>query len=192
MSILFVGVACDLTAFSTLVVLWSVFSGLGPRFDELVQMPLQYFVQNYREAAGWATALVIIANLIAFTAATSRVRQTVRRISGGRNIEAQESAWWKLFHELPGASVYVGCFLEDGSYLRGRLHTYSRVSKESSDRELTLRSDPDQGIAYRAPGTTELQELENVGAVTVSARRLLLLTVTYIESIPVGNEPCVD
>lgn len=185
LSVLFVGVSCDLASVGVLAALWSLLPGLGPDFDQLVRMPARYLPEHYKEIVGWAAALIAIAIAIAFVAATSRIRWAMRRFSRRRGVEAQESAWWRLFHEHPGTLIYVGCFLEDGSYLRGRLHTYSRVSKEGPDRELTLRADGQVGISYRAPGAGELHELVNVGAVTLSARRILLMTVTYIADNPV-------
>ena len=77
----------------------------------------------------------------------------------------------------PDSKIYVGCELDDNSYLGGYLLTYSTEVKETGDRELAL-SGP---ITCRLSDGTET-ELHDVSAVTISARRLKYLMVSYIDT----------
>ena len=92
-----------------------------------------------------------------------------------RRYQDQQSAWWRLFHDNPGSRIYVGCTLDDGSYVSGFLNSYSKVGTEHADRELTLRAP----ITYRPPQDSDAVQLDNVGAVAISARHIMLMTVTY-------------
>jgi len=78
----------------------------------------------------------------------------------------------------------IGCELNDGSYLGGELFTYNSDEDETGDRELALSSP----ITYRAAGDDPV-DLEDVGAVSVSARQIKFLTVSYL---PVDDEDASD
>ena len=88
-------------------------------------------------------------------------------------------AWWILFKERnPGAAIpYAGVVLEDDTYLGGEVLSFSPDSDETPDREMTLGAP----IAYRGAGDHELTALD-VDAITISARRIRYLTVSYVDS----------
>jgi hypothetical protein len=86
------------------------------------------------------------------------------------------SAWWELFHANPGTRIYVGCELQDGSYIAGYLWRYSTETDETPDRELALTGP----VTYWPAGHPEPTEsMQNVGAVSIRASQMKFLTVTY-------------
>ena len=95
------------------------------------------------------------------------------------------SAWWDLFERYRDAKVYVGCELEDGSYLGGDLLTYNSDEDETENRELALAAP----ITFRASEADDDVELDDVGAVSVSARQIKFLTVSYL---PVDDDDASD
>ncbi|GHF40411.1 hypothetical protein FHX82_004822 [Amycolatopsis bartoniae] len=162
----FVSVAAD----AMVLLLFGLVRLIVPRWTpdvrQLIRDPGHYVPDHLTSLTLWGGALLLIAAALAFAAAG------VRR---GREHEAHVSGWTRLFSEHPGARIYVGCLLEDGTYVTGRLRTYSRSAEDGQDRDLTLTGP----ISYRAPGESSLAVLPDVGAAAVSARRLSLLTVTY-------------
>lgn len=92
--------------------------------------------------------------------------------------ESQLSAWWVAFTQYPphNANPYIGCQLTDGSFVSGWLHSYSREWEDSPDRDLTLRAP----ILFRPSGSAADAVLEDVGLTVVSARNILMMTVSYV------------
>jgi hypothetical protein len=102
-----------------------------------------------------------------------------------REHEAYLSGWSLLFSEHPGARLHIGCLLDDGSYVAGRLRSFSRAAEDVEDRELTLTGP----ILYRASNGQTTSPLPDVGAAAVSARHLVLLTVSYELPDPATTPP---
>lgn len=76
--------------------------------------------------------------------------------------------------------MYVGCYLDNGAYVCGLLHSFNRSESETADRELTLRRGTDHPLLFR-PGPDALpQPMTHVGTLAVSARHIVVLTVTYL------------
>lgn len=88
-----------------------------------------------------------------------------------------DSAWWRLFHEFDDSFIHVGCYLEDGSFLSGWLLSYAPDYRETADRDLTISAP----VFFRPAGEADGAVLERVGAVAISARRIVSLLVTYVE-----------
>ncbi|MFF0446712.1 DUF6338 family protein [Streptomyces sp. NPDC004609] len=185
-SILFVSVIVDVLVVGALETgsrfgLW-----YSPSFKALFDRPGDYVTAHFTAVCVWGAVALAVACATAYGAGAGRWWKVLppsgrqRWNDRVRRLEPQNSAWWLLFREHPDAEVYIGCVLEDGSYLAGVLHSYSRVPLEHGDRELTLRGD----ISYRPPGETETTVLPQVNAVAVSARRLAFLTVTYLPAAP--------
>lgn len=131
-------------------------------------------------------AACLLAMTMASAAFTVRARKGLRRVPGLgwltppiRGV-AFRSAWWRLFEEHPheGHRIYVGCTLEDGSYVAGWLFSHAIDYEETADRDLIL-SGP---VVFRPAGAGDGDDVElaNVGAVVVSARRIVHLFVSYI------------
>ncbi|CRK59347.1 hypothetical protein [Alloactinosynnema sp. L-07] len=179
--ILFSGVAVDAVVGVVLVLFWTAL-GAFPHFSTLVTDPRGYLAQHLAEVVLWAAGALSAAVLVAFLAASPRVGEWGGKFFGKtaeqrKRRDPQKSAWWLLFTEHPGMRVYVGCMLADGGYVAGYLHSFNTSVTESCDRELTLRGE----ISYRPANAADLVVLPRVNAVSVSAERIQLLTVTYVE-----------
>jgi Family of unknown function (DUF6338) len=191
LSILFAGVAVDGIALILMVVITQLTSLPHPDPQRLILDPKTYSARHLELMALWSVAAILLAGALAYAvapqpwrkAASGRMRTRLQDRT--RRLDGQQSAWWLLFHEHPDADIYLGCILLDGSYLAGVLHSYSRVSAEHQDRELTLRGE----IVYRAPGETDGAVLPDVNAVIVSARQLSVLTVSYLKPPDVAPLP---
>ena len=84
-----------------------------------------------------------------------------------------------------GHHVHVGCTLDNGSYVSGRLRSYSQVAEDTADRDLVL-SPP---IKVRPPGAGEAQEIQRVSWMTISARHIVTMAVTYVRKPPAALSP---
>lgn len=152
-----------------------------PDVGALIRTPDEYFREHYAQVTLWGTGLMALACIMALWAA--RVADHAGLIGALEKLglspqgrSSQEPAWWVLFEGAPEDSiVYAGCTLEDGTYFGGWVNSYSPDSDETADRELTLASP----IQYRAAGAAVVEDLA-VSAVSISARRLSYLTVTYV------------
>lgn len=166
-----VSVVCDLVVLSLALVVWSVLPRQTVDLTALFTRPGAYAVQHHVALWIWGVGLVAAASLLGVLVAGPMVDRLRRR-----NESPFLSAWGRLFTAHPDCRVHVGCHLSDGTYVAGWLLTYSRSATDVADRELTI-SGP---VQYRAPGQDEATELQNVGAVAVSARQLTLLQVSYV------------
>jgi len=186
LSVLFVSLVVDLVTLALLKLVALTGWWPSPGLRALALTPHGYAVGHFTVVVAWSAAALLTASALAYALGAGWWRRLLRPAWARRwderatRLESQKSAWWLLFHEHPDADMYVGCVLEDGSYLAGTLHSYSRVPDEHGDRELTLRGD----ILYRAPGDDTAAVLPQVNAVAVSARRLTFLTVSYLTPTP--------
>jgi hypothetical protein len=165
----FVSVVADAVVLLLFAGARALFPSLTPDPRQLLRDPGRYGLDHLGLVAAWGGGLLVVAAALATLAAGPPFRRRKREH------EAYASAWTLLFSEHPGARIYVGCLLDDGSYVTGRLRTYSRASEDDEDRDLTLTGP----ISYRGPGDTNAAVLPDVGAAAISARRLTLLTVSY-------------
>ncbi|MFG2049632.1 DUF6338 family protein [Micromonospora sp. NPDC048935] len=179
---IFAGIVIDFVAVALLGVVAQATSLAVPDFSRMLLGPGRYTSSHLPLVTAWSAALVgtaigcaVVASLTPWDRALPKVLRQ-RRDDRLRRTQSQQSAWWLLFHEHRDADIHVGCTLDDGSYVAGRLHSYSRAPVESSDRELTLRGE----ILYRPAGEVDAAILHDVNAVSISARRLILMTVTYV------------
>ncbi|MDW4910774.1 DUF6338 family protein [Streptomyces sp. ADMS] len=190
-SILFASVIVDAVALSLLKAGSSLGFWYTPAFRALYRSPRTYITDHFTAISLWSAAALALACVIGYGAGAGQWQSLLpalvqsRLHARTRRLEPQHSAWWLLFREHRDADVYVGCVLDDGSYLAGLLHSYSRVPSEHGDRELTLRGD----ISYRPPGDDVTVVLPEVNAAAVSARRLTFLTVSYVPRAADLSEP---
>jgi hypothetical protein len=182
LAILFVGVLVDIVVVMALVPLALLLPWPSPDLPMLIEQPRGYVAAELLTVAVWSLVGLAVATALAYALGARLWARPVpaswreRTSAAVRSGLPQQSAWWLLFREHPHTEVYVGCVLEDGSYVAGDLHSYSKVVAEHPDRDLTLRGD----IYYRAPGAKSGAVLPHVNTAVVSARRLMLLTVTYV------------
>ena len=93
-----------------------------------------------------------------------------------------------LFERMAeGREVHVGCTLDDGTYVRGRLRSFNNSADDAPDRELILGAP----IAYRSSEEDEEQEYP-VSAVCVAARHVVTLFVFYGEQVTSSLEEVVE
>jgi Family of unknown function (DUF6338) len=181
LSVLFASIAIDTVVLLLLAAASAVLRVQKVDASAFIADPQGYAAGNLGLIASWASAGFFLALLLAVTAGLRPWRRWLpaqwRRWTDDRErrYQSQQSAWWRLFHENPSSRVYVGCNLDDGSYVSGYLNSYSKVGTEHADREITLRAP----ITYRPPGDPEGAQVGSVGAVAISARHIVLMTVTY-------------
>lgn len=163
---------CDAAAILIFGALRAIIPGHTPDVGRLVRDGQSYFEAQYAYLGWWTLGLLALACGFGFVLG----RWPPRFAPVFADDITFTSAWWDLFEQYPDSTVYVGCELEDGSYLGGELFTYNSDEDETEDRELALSAP----ITYRSAGTDDEVELEDVGAVSVSARRIKFMTVTYL------------
>ncbi|MFJ6810944.1 DUF6338 family protein [Streptomyces anulatus] len=195
LSVIFVGALAD-SVFLLFAVLFAV---LGPSWAPdvyaLISRPGPYL--DTHPLRGMALLLWIVGGgcALGYLCAARPWRPVLRRRWPDRYRrehlrDPQQSAWWLLFHAKPGHRIYVGCYLDNGAYVSGLLHSFSRAETETADRELTLRADPAHPLCFRPGGVRDAGALENVGAVSVSARHIVVLTASYLRpNNPTSTRP---
>jgi hypothetical protein len=175
---------------------------LMPRFtpqpNELLFDTQRYVEEELTLVGAWAVVALVLSQGFAAILALGLLGRLFlpvfrrRRDYAGLAIhESQLSAWWIAFTQYPVAEAipYVGCQLSDGSYVSGLLHSYSRDWEDLPDRDLVLLGP----IQFRPAKANQVAVLEGVGMVVVSARNIVMITVTYqpAEAVPNVNSASV-
>jgi hypothetical protein len=117
-----------------------------PDLGLLLRDTRAYALSHYLELVWWAVALLILACILG--AALGRWGLPAWSLRFTAPSVGFHSAWWNLFNLDPGTRVYVGCELEDDSYIAGYLLTFNTDIGDHADRELTLTAP----IVYRPAG----------------------------------------
>jgi Family of unknown function (DUF6338) len=179
-------VSFELIVLVVFAVIRTVWPGLTPDVGALVRNSNAYLrgegghAGHYGQVAVWAVVLLGLAIVLAYTATFRRIRKRF----GKYPHESTTSAWWILFDTwLEGRDVHVGCNLDDGSYVEGKVGSFSRDSEETSERDLILS----QPILYRSPGSPDAVSYE-ASAVCISAGKIVTMFVTYIGGVQVTSE----
>ncbi|GGP77280.1 DUF6338 family protein [Saccharothrix coeruleofusca] len=181
-SLAFTSVLADAAALAVFAALRALFPKATPDVGRLVRDPGGYFGAHYATLFAWGAGLLALATLLAALAAAEWPRRLYlsRFRPDWKSTTSQSitylSNWWALFTRNPGTRKYVGCVLDDGSYVAGWLKWFSNSADDGPDRELSLTGP----IYYRKPNAAEAVELRDVHAVAVSARKIVLLTVSYL------------
>lgn len=181
LSVLFASIAIDSFVLLVLVAASLVLPVQKVDASGFIADPQGYVAENLKLVAVWASTGFLLALLLAVTVGLRPWRRWLptrwREWTDDRErrYQGQQSAWWRLFHDNPESRIYVGCTLDDGSFVSGFLNSYSKVGAEHADRELTLRAP----ITYRPSEASDAVQIDNVGAVAISARHVVLMTVTY-------------
>ena len=146
-----------------------------------------YLQGHYVRTAWWAVTFLAVAVLGAMGVAEVQEGQWLRRSRYLRGLAAPpdpstQSGWWIVFRPGldAGHGVHVGCTLDDGSYVSGRLRSYSQVAEDTADRDLVLRAP----IKVRPRGAAEAQEVQNVTWMMISARHIITMALTYVSRAP--------
>ncbi|MFF3657338.1 DUF6338 family protein [Streptomyces olivochromogenes] len=170
-AVVFCSVLTELAALVIFAALRGLRPDLTPDIGRLVREGATYARAHYAELAWWAGGLLLLACVLAAVTAV---------VTGGRPHASVMSAWWVMFEKwFPGENPLVGCILEDGSYIEGRLASFNVSSDDSPERDLVLV----EPLKYRAPGAPETHDFP-WGAACISARRIVSMFVSY----PLGPE----
>lgn len=180
-------VTASLAALAVTGVVFAVIRALLPGVTPDVRAALfrthAYLQVHYVHAAWWAAAFLAVAIAGAAGVATAQESRWLRRSRYLRGLAAPpdpstQSGWWIAFRPGldAGYQVHVGCTLDDGSYVSGRLRSYSQVAEDTPDRDLVLRGP----IMVRPRGVAEAREVPNVTWMTLSARHIVTMAVTYV------------
>jgi Family of unknown function (DUF6338) len=140
---------------------------------------------HYGQVAIWATGMLVVAVFLAYLATLPDVRAFAAARLGPYPHHSTVSAWWLLFEAWQdNRDIHVGCVLDDGSYVEGRLGSFSTESDDSADRDVILA----EPITYRPPGRDRVAAPYESAAVCISAARIVAMFVTYTEK-PVTSPP---
>lgn len=181
-----ISLCCDATVGVAFAVVRILLPTRTPDIGALVRHPGDYAREHYASLAWWGLGLLMAACLLGVALASTdigaKTAARLGRIPGLRwlappaNSVTFQSAWWRLFHQHEDSLVHVGCHLDDGSFISGWLLSYAADHDETGDRELTLSAP----VFFRPAGDADGADLDGVGAVAVSARRIVDLLVSYV------------
>lgn len=171
-------------------ILRTLWSGGTPDPGSIVRDPGTYLRGHYVMVTLWGAGLllvaVVVAALIAVPPAWSgrllprsgpwplpTIRTAIERRQ--RSPIAPESGWGTAFFRYPELQVHLGLRLMDGTYLYGRLLTFSPQIEENDDRSLQLAGP----VEIRTP-SAEAPESMEADVVVVSARAIKTMSVHYL------------
>jgi hypothetical protein len=168
-----VGVICDALVLLIFGIVRALFPEGTPDVGSIERQGTAYVKLHFVSIGWWFIGLFLASCGLAYVLGRFRP-EVAGRVASGKI--AFNSAWWELFHMQPDAYKYVGCQLQDGTYISGYLMRYSTEADETPDRELALSAP----ISYRPAGSQDAVTLDDVGAVIISARQLNFLTVSHV------------
>jgi hypothetical protein len=170
--------------FGLIRVIWP---GETPDVRSLLFQPHAYLQAHYVATAWWGGAFILVAVLgaagVAFAQGSARFAGTGPfRLLAPPPDPSSMSSWWIAFSGRDPAreEIHVGCAMDNGSFISGRLYSYSQLAADSADRDLVLRAP----LSVRAAGSTDVQPIERAALITVSARNIVSMTVTYVRKPP--------
>jgi hypothetical protein len=158
-----VSLAATGLVFAAIRALWP---GATPDVRSLIFRPHAYLEAHYVSTAWWSAGFLVVAIVGALGAAA---------LPATAPDPSTMSSWWIAF-DGRAEEIHVGCALDDGSYVSGRLASYSQVAEDTADRDLVLRAP----LSVRPPGGSELRPLDRAALMTISARHIVTMTVTYV------------
>lgn len=96
-----------------------------------------------------------------------------------RGAVTEDSAWQVALGAHPDKDKHVGLMLDDGHYIDGFLWTFSADTDETVDRDIAL-----QKPRLREPGSSDLNDMDGIDGIVVSARSIRAVTVAYLDKQP--------
>jgi hypothetical protein len=175
--------------FGLIRILWP---GGTPDIRRLLFDRQSYLPGHYVLTGWWAVALLAIAVLGSIGVAEAQSSERLSRIPWLTWLAAPPdpsvmSAWWVAFkYRVPKkVDIYVGCVVDDGSYVSGKVRTFSQVAEDSADRDLVLQAP----IRVRPPGGSQAELIDRAALMTISARHIVTMTVSYVRRQPAPAAP---
>lgn len=170
------------TELGVLIATWPLWSWVLD-VDRLIKEPRKYFGARPGLLASWFLGLLFLATAVAFALTLPKLRtiRPLRWVAGPYPHPSTSSAWWTLFEDYPNraippksSDIYVGCALDDGSYIDGLLSSFNTLAEDAPDRDLILLAP----IRHRGT-TSDTAKEHSASAVCISARRIVTMFVTY-------------
>lgn len=178
-------VSFELIVLAIFAVVRALFPSVTPDAGALVRDGSAYLRSHYGQFSLWAISLLSLSVAMAYSASLPRPRKWASKLHlrGYYPLKWMEayphsstvSGWWTLFEEW-GAErdIRIGCMLDDGSYVEGRLGSFSREGDDGPDRDIILAEPIDYG-----PTGAESAFPYACSALCVSATRIVQMFVTY-------------
>lgn len=183
-SIVVASVACELVVLLVFAVIRITWPHATPDVGKIVRGE-PYFKTHYALIATWGVLLLGTATALAYASTRPALRRRFTRVDYPHPSTA--SAWWIVFEKWKprsvGAEVRVACYLDDGSYVAGRVKTFNNAAEDTADRDLVLLAP----IEYRHAPTAAVKTLD-AGAVVISARRIQFMAAKHWAPRPPGSE----
>jgi hypothetical protein len=168
-------------------------------FESFVRSPKAYVRANPTPIFSWGLAFLVGSAAVAYAMGQLRGRRTPVSVSNflkrwprwlgwllwlprwaWRQLTyvhpSGSSAWRLLLDAKPASDKHVSIHLSDGSLVRGIVRYYNSDPNENGDREIVL----DSPIEYRAPKGKTMVPDYGANFVTIPARQITALFVTYI------------
>jgi Family of unknown function (DUF6338) len=187
-------VGISLTALAVVLALFGLFGLVWPQrapsVESLIFKRRPYLRAHYVSVAWWGIGMLAVAvvgsGLVAAILTSSRFARlpVVGRLAAPD--PSTMSAWWAAFGgwNEDEIEIHVGCTLDDGSYVAGRLYSYSQLAADTADRELLLMAPK-----IRPKGHDDLCELTGAGLMAISARHIVTMTISYVQLPSSGQAP---
>lgn len=183
-------VAIVTTSLTAIVIVGMLFACLRlllpsatPDVGRMLFDPRAYFRVHYVSVGWWGFGLLVLAVIGSLCLAAAQTSERLRHVSWLKWLvflpdRSSMSSWWLAFTvwSPDEVDIHLGCTLDDGSYVCGRLFSYSQLAGDVADRDLTLISP----IGVRSKGSDNVELIERAGLVTISARHIVIMTVTYV------------
>lgn len=178
------------TSLTTIVLVGVLFAGVRslwpgstPDSGRLLFDTRAYLRAHYVSVGWWGLGLLVLAVIGSAGVAVAQSSERLGRVSWLRWLafspdRSSMSSWWLAFTEWnpDEVDIHLGCTLDDGCYVRGRLFSYSQLAEDVADRDLTLVAP----IEVRPKGGDKVETVDQAGLMIISARHLVTMTVTYV------------
>jgi len=165
-----ISILANIVALGIFALVRILLPNMTPDIGEMVDDTESYVRESYASVTLWSLAVFALAVVLAALAANT--------VGGNAGHPSTMSAWWMLFRRYnPEKFRHVGCFLDDGSWVEGRLASFNKSADDTPDRELIL-VEPIKFAFARKDRATPYP----ANAVCISARRIVTMFVSYMPS----------
>lgn len=153
-------------------VLAASLSGLAVAFEA---QPIEYFLG--------IVGYLCVATLFGFLFGTPQLQKLVADVGGKPAIERDQSGWIRAFDAMDKAVILVSLQLKSGTWIQGRLGSYSATSEDTDERALVLSG----GILIRTATAQEPEPVDEGQQMVIQASEIEHMTVGYLEPPEVSN-----